>query len=231
MVVRIKVDTSRAERKLRHAQKQLPFAIAQALTATVRDAKGDVEERIPQALDRPVPFTERSIAIVSARKGKLVARVFVKDKQAAYLAFQEKGGTRPPRPGAPVLVPVKQRLNSYGNIGKGVVNRLLKADGVFATDGKSPKTQHLAPGIYRRPKYVPTGQKRGRPVAGAAKVDKKTRAARRKRGRPPVLLVFLGEDAAYTPRFDFEDTVRKAVLEKFERNFDAAFRKAMATAR
>jgi hypothetical protein len=231
MVVSVRVDVDKAMRKIEAARQQIPFATAQALTATARDAKQDVEDRIAQAFDRPVRFTQNSIAIVAARKNRLVARVLVKDQQAAYLAFQEFGGTREPTKGKPVSVPVQQRTNQYGNIGKGVIGRLAKQADVFITDGKTPRTRHLAPGIYRRPK---SGTRRagGKGMVGALRNGPGGKVGQGRKGMTGLkLLVALEGNATYRPVFRFGDTVRATAKARFEMNFRFALRKAMRTAR
>ncbi|MFM2092862.1 MAG: hypothetical protein RLZZ127_3351 [Planctomycetota bacterium] len=230
-MIRVGVDTSRAEAKLAAARRQIPFATAQALTATARDAKQDVEDRIPVAFDRPEPFTARAIAIVAARKNRLVARVLVKDRQAAYLAIQERGGTREPVKGKPVSVPVQQRTNRYGNIGKGIIGRLVKQADVFVVAGDTPRTAHLAPGIYRRAKRG-TRRDGGKGTTGALRHGPAGKTGGGQKGMTSLkLLVALEGQATYKPTFRFDETVRKTVQQRFEMNFRFALRRAMRTAR
>ncbi|TDH58250.1 hypothetical protein E2C06_33595 [Dankookia rubra] len=56
------------------------------------------------------------MAIKPATKRELVAEVFVKDRQAEYLALQETGGTRQPAKQALVIPGKDASLNSYGNL-------------------------------------------------------------------------------------------------------------------
>lgn len=111
----------------------MPFAIAKALTDTAKlDAQPAVERRIELAFDRPTPFTKRGVGIAAARKGTdPVATVFIKDVQAKYLSLEETGGVRLPKRRALVL-PAGQRVNQYGNLPRGVVQRLLGRPDVFS---------------------------------------------------------------------------------------------------
>src|SRR5690348_15010580 len=98
MQIRVSADIRKATRFLDSAaQKQIPFATAKALTETARLAQVAVTRSLPSTFDRPNPFTMRAIGIRAARKGDLSAAVFVKDKQAEYLAIQETGGEAQPK--------------------------------------------------------------------------------------------------------------------------------------
>ena len=105
--------------------KQMPFAVAKALTQTAKDVQVEETKAINALFDRPTPFTQRAAGITPARKQNLVATVFLKDIQAAYLKLQVEGGTRYPKRRALVL-PTDLPTNQHGNIPKGQIKRLLK---------------------------------------------------------------------------------------------------------
>lgn len=113
------------------AKRQVPFAAATALTETARVAAGAVTRQLPSIFDKPTPFTMRAIAVEPARKGKLEARVFVRDRQAEYLMVQETGGTKAPKNKAFVL-PRAIRTNQYGNLPKNAVAQARARKGVFS---------------------------------------------------------------------------------------------------
>jgi hypothetical protein len=106
------------------ARRQLPFALARALTETARQTAAEMTRALPSIFDRPTPFTLRAMAIKPARKENLEAWVFIKDIQARYLKLEETGGAREPEPGSPLVVPVDATLNQYGNIPRGALSRL-----------------------------------------------------------------------------------------------------------
>lgn len=122
---------ARVQSKLRGIAGQVQYATARALTKTAKDAQAEVTRQIPQRFDRPTPFTQRAIGITPATKATLSASVFVKDKQAEYLALEETGGTRHPKKRALVL-PRDARLNQYGNLPRGSIQRLLARPDVFS---------------------------------------------------------------------------------------------------
>lgn len=113
-------------------RRQLPFATAKALTDVARyDVKPAVERRIDQAFDKPVRFTQQAVAYHPAHKATLVSRVFVKDIQRGYLGIQQEGGVRRAT-GRALAIPVRQERNSYGNLPRGTIKRLLARKDTFS---------------------------------------------------------------------------------------------------
>lgn len=202
------VDVARLERRLAALPGQVRFATAYMLTQLAKDAQGAAHARIEQAFDKPTRFTQTAIAIKPATKANLTSVVFAKDIQAGYLAIQETGGERTPRPGAPVIVPVQIGVNAHGNIPRGKLKREVAKPTTFVSRQDTPRTRHLPPGIYQRFK-----QGRG------------------KTARPPRLLVALEKVARYRPRFRFRETVREAVETNIDRRWVEAVRRALETAR
>lgn len=126
-------------------RREIPFATALALTTLAKDIKEDIPSLLERRFDRPTPFTKRGAAIKAATKRNLESRVFIKDKQAAYLSIQSTGGVRRPKRKA-LVVPARTRRNKYGNLPRGSVKRLLARSDTFS--GKVRGT----PGIWQRMK-------------------------------------------------------------------------------
>ena len=125
MQISMKSDISKATAKLRDAQrKQIPFAVSKALSDTAWDVAKEEARQMPIKLDRPIPFSMKAFGVIRATKSKLVASVFIKPIQAAYLKYQVEGGTRRPK-GKAMPVPGDIRLNQYGNMTKGKIKALL----------------------------------------------------------------------------------------------------------
>lgn len=131
MRLNVTSNADQVARSLKRAQRQIPFATARALTETAKDGRKAEQRRLERVLDRPTPFTKRGVAIRSASKRQLRARIFYKDVQAGYLEILEKGGTRTPE-GRALLVPVGARVNKYGNLSRNQVARLLARPNVFS---------------------------------------------------------------------------------------------------
>jgi hypothetical protein len=208
MQISVKVDASGVFRMLDSHLRQVPFTVAKALTATAKDAQAAVTASIPVKFDRPNPFTQKAVTIIpAATKSNAVATVLVKDAQAKYLEIQEDGGQRKPEPGSPINLPVKYRLNQYGNIARGAISREKARPDTFVSTGRG-KTKHLAPGLYRRP-------------GGRGN----------KKGTAPQMLIAFKKRAQYAPRFGMRDTVEGAVKTAFQTRLAEAVELAIRTAR
>jgi hypothetical protein len=113
-------------------QEQMPYATARALTDMAKLGQAVITRDIPQLFGQggpPKPFTIASVVAKSATKDNLAAMVFIKDKQAAYLALEETGGTRQPK-GRALLLPGSERAelhDVHGNIPEGLLRKLRSA--------------------------------------------------------------------------------------------------------
>jgi hypothetical protein len=87
----IKVDTD-VEHLSPTMRRQMPFAIALALTRTVKEGQAEVIRQLPQRFTIKNGWTARQIRIKAATKSSLIAEVTAPD----YMAKQEAGGTRTP---------------------------------------------------------------------------------------------------------------------------------------
>lgn len=183
------------------AQNQLPFAVALALNDTAQDVDRAWITHLRRRLDRPTPFTMRGVRRGRASKTRLTAFVAFKDVQARYLARLQKGGTRRPA-GRALLVPVRQRLNKYGNMPRGSLVRSLAKKGVFAgkVNGKG--------GVYQRPT--------------------KRQA---KAGIGPKLLVSFQPRAEYRKTLNLQRAAQGAARSGFPRHFAKRFKEALRTAK
>lgn len=192
------------------AKRQLPFAIAKALTKTAWDVQKEETKQLPQKLDRPTPFTMKAFGVIGATKRNLVATIYVKPMQAEYLKFQIEGGIRLPKRKA-LAIPVQEYLkNKYGNIPRGKIQTLLRQPNTF-----SGKVSGIA-GIWQRGHYSKKG---------------KWSIASKKRGAALKLLFAYEPRALYKKRFPFFEIAKGIVTSKFNKNFNEAFEEALRTAR
>ncbi|NML62258.1 hypothetical protein HHL21_14470 [Massilia sp. RP-1-19] len=199
------------------ARQQAPFAMAKAMTKTMRQAKVALDAHIPEAFDRPTPFTQRAVAFSGATKRDLTASVFVKDIQAKYLRTEAEGGPRQFKSfeekfaeGGQTRVALPGRgapLNQYGNLTKAKIKQIARD---VNTSGKAkrffsgkPKGQDLPAGIY-------------------------TRTNNNKSITP--LLVF-ATAAVYEKRFKFSEIGTATITAQFEANMVQAWAEAVRTAR
>lgn len=201
---------------------QVPFAVASALTATVKAVQAAVPSMLEADLDRPTDFTKRGAFIRPARKDRLQASVGILPLQAEYLRYQVEGGRRPPRRQA-LRLPGLLQLDEYGNMPNGTVRRLIAR----ARAGKrTTKAQARLTGVSSQLDLFYGEPGDGRP-AGVYKrvvVDATTH-------RLIPVVVMPKQDARYQPRFAFYSRARAIVVAEFEQQLAASWRRALATAR
>lgn len=196
--------------------KQVPFAVALALTRTAQHAGKVEEEALQRSFDNPTPFTLRAVGVQRADKQNLEATVYVKERQASYLRPEIEGGPRDLKTfeemfaGGYVVPGAGVRRNQYGNVAKATIKRI----GSELRQGASkryfrgvPKGHDLPGGIYQR-----IGQNR------------------RDGGAIRPLLVF-ARPPVYEERFPFGEIAKQAGRDSFEREMAVAWAKAIASAR
>jgi hypothetical protein len=202
--------------------RQAPFTIAKALTETakhVRKALGDATNTV---FDRPTAFTRNAFAFLPARKDKLQAIVFAKDKQAKYLKFQVQGGGRrvkgfekrfgaegqaDEQSGMQHLVPTKRiKLNASGGVSLATIKAISTN---LNSSGKAAR--------YFIGKPNGSGQNAGRGYGIYARVNNNKRLE--------ALMVFANRPQ-YRKRFDMTAIGGRVV----NAHFDAELRKAWAIA-
>lgn len=113
------------------------------------DAKTRQEDTMRAYMDRPTPFTQKSLFVKKAGAMKLTASVIVKRIQAEYLDWLIDGGVRPPKNKANVT-PTAKTTNAYGNIpNKKVKTMLSNKTKFFSGIPKGMKGEKNA-GIWER---------------------------------------------------------------------------------
>lgn len=211
----------------RFTSKQAPFAIAMALTSTAKQVQQAMGLATNTAFDRPTSFTQKAFAYLPARKDKLQAIVFAKDKQARYLKFGVQGGGRrvkgfekkfnsltnaDEQANASMLVPTKNiKRTAQGNVSMSTLKRITADLNTYNTAGRF---------FIGKPKGGGTNAGRGYGIYARTNNNNKIEA----------LMVF-ANSPTYKKRFDMSAIGRKKVDEVFEANLRAAWATALATAR
>jgi len=154
-MLRVKVDTTEIETALRRVQgeKQIPFAIASALTKTVIDAQKFVRGKLAESFTIRSPWVAKGIRITPATKTTLAAAVGSVDP---FMERQAVGGEKTAKSGA-VAIP---------QVGRGRPRTTIKS---ATRPAKWPKAQLRRPTVF-------AGSVAGRPgVWQRVKVDGKPR--------------------------------------------------------
>jgi hypothetical protein len=216
-------------------QRQIPFATATALNATVDDLKAHHQTILPAIFDRPTRWTINSLQRQKATsRGSLEAGISFKyapGHRKHYLVPQVVGGARPHKPFEKWLiargimmqseyaVPTSgARLNVNGNMSQGMIVQILSqlAAGPEASLWETAKSRKRA-GASRQRYFVPQASsslKRG--------VWQRTG----KRQIKPVLLFVSAP--TYAKRYAFYDISRERSDFLFPRYFELAMRAGIA---
>lgn len=194
-------------------RKQLPYATALALTATAGHIGVAWQDEMLDVLDRPTPFTLKSVGVRGARKTRLIASVFVKDIASEYLAPYVFGGLHSLGKKKGLLTPIGVPVNAYGNLPRNKLAQLKNRSGVHVGAVKLRSGQ-VVNGVWKRP----------------------TNAARRRAGRQGgsaalKLLIRFDDPQPVTQHLDFRGRAEAAIRAHFVPEFSRALAKALATAK
>lgn len=229
-------------RNLSQHAEQIPYATELAINATASGVLKAAAATMRSEFDRPTPFVAKGLYIDRAqyKPGKLWAEVRVKDAGPAPLAEtigqQFAGGSGRARKriekaferagyisAAEYLVPGPDAvLNQYGNLDKKQSQQIYAAlTRLNPTPGKRKrknKAATAAASIFWSP--------------GRGKGSKLRRGlwATDAAGNLQLILVVVA-GVKYRRRIDLREIAERVVRRDFGRNFDIAFRRAIATAR
>lgn len=239
MLIRVNIDTAKVKADLQGVfEREIPFAIAQALTWTAQEAKEAVKVEMGKVFDRPTPFTLNSLYVSPAKKANLQAEVLIKDEAQKgtpafkYLRAQIEGGPRNQKrseralswagklpPGMQTVPGAAAPLDQYGNVKRGMHTRMLTAVGGMGTD----PTQNMTARSRGRRKMLFFV---GRPGGGRLPLGIWQRTAE---GIRPWLIFVSG--VRYRKRLDYEGIVARVVETKFESNLEKSIEKTLSTSR
>lgn len=237
---------------------QLPYAMSLAMNASVDKAKDGMRAEMTRVFDRPTPYTLGGVYGVYSTKRRLVAQLKLKDNRedvslltpgasnkgspaALYLGPQIEGGARQHKrleaaltangllPPGMFAVPAKNApLDAYGNVPTSFVIRMLSDLRSFREAGS--------------PANRPAGRRRGWRATNYFFSVPDPRSRRKNAHLRPgiywhmpggllnMVYVYV-KSVAYPKRFDFYGVGEKLLRAEFPKQFPAAWRRAMATAR
>ncbi len=221
--ISIQADIKRVQRTLSTlAEKQLPFAAAQACTALAQQVQTEERKALGSVFDRPTPFTVKSVGVKAARKTQPEAVVYIKDIAASYLTPYEVGGQHKLIGSGKTWLNPKDKalLNPYGNLSKTTLTRLKQRSDVFIGTVKTKQGERIG-GVWQRP-YIRVNQKR----RGRSKVP----AGSNTTGRLKLLMRF-GDALPVRQHFDYRKRADWVVRKQFNKVFGQALARAIATAR
>lgn len=133
------------------------FAMSYAVNLTAKDTKNNLLQVLPRRIDRPTPFTMRSLFMLPGNRDNPDARILFKDRDygaqkgtpaGEYLKPQVFGGTRRPkgleramqRRGllqiGHFLIPSDSvQLDAYGNVPRGLITKIMSGLSLYSEVG------------------------------------------------------------------------------------------------
>ena len=202
---------------LQQLQKQIPFAIAQAMTAVVREIAAAQKVTLGRKLESPTPFTVNAIGSSGARKNDLRAKVYVRNVAAGYLEPFEFGGDHKLNSSA-LLNPKNIKLNKYGNMPRNKLSQLKAKSNVFIGNVNNVNA------VWQRRKPKPPKKK------GSKRSPTGTRRPKPKQ-KPPKLLVRFGDALPVTPVLGYMDRSKAMAEAMMPGALSRAISDAIRTAR
>lgn len=250
MKISVNLQLDRVARGLEDlAKKQATYAVAAALTDTVKDVKAAEVHEIKDSFDRPKPITLDSIYVRPATKSKLEAVVGIKtymgkgNSAEDYLAAEIEGGSRKFKrferalrvagimPDGYYVVPgAGVPLDQYGNVSSSLIVQILSYFKAF------PEQGYFANMTAKRKAALAKGKRGKQGVAYFVSFgDRWLRRgiwARYSFGHgsavKPILMFVRG--ANYEKRFDYFYTAEKTIERQFPMRLKARWGEAWADA-
>ena len=239
----VDLDISGAVKLTNAITKQIPFAMAKALTLTAIQAQTDIVQAMTQVFDRPTPYTLNSTYVVPATKDRLESFVQLKDSAAKgtpaikFLDPEVFGGERNPKRGEKALQRLGAlasgsfiapgaglKLDQYGNISAGTMTKILSA--VQANpdyyQSVTQKSRKRAIAAGRNLEYFV-----GRSPSGARHLGVWERDGRHLHP----ILIFIDRPPTYRERLKFYAIAQETYERVYQRLFNEALADAIATAR
>ncbi|WPU24988.1 hypothetical protein RI049_09705 [Cedecea neteri] len=195
-------DLKDLSNQLKQLQKQIPFALSQALTSVARKIEAAEKVALQRHLDNPTPFTVKSVGSRGARKDNLTATVFVRDIAASYLEPFEFGGQHKLN-GQALLNPKNVKLNKFGNLPRNKLSRLKAKPSTFIGEVGGVNA------VWQR--------KKAKGKKGKKRASRSANGTRRERLKQPApkLLIRFGDALPVKPVLGYMDranTMAKALL-------------------
>lgn len=186
------------------AYKQVEYAAALAINDLAKQVAEAEKQNIKETFEKPKPFTVNAVGVKGATKRTLTATVYVRPIAAKYLAPYEEGGVHK-LPGRALLNPKNIRLDQYGQLTRGTLQRLKGRSDIYI--GPMQTKAGIVNGVWQRMKGR-RGQRAGLK-----------------------LLIRFGDALPVKKRLGYGAKARAVVAQGWQAAFDRAMARALATAR
>jgi hypothetical protein len=224
--------------------RRVSAALATALTRTAAEVKAAVTQELDRSLDRPTPYTMRSLYMRPARADRLDAEVWVKDDRAGsgtpatrYLLPQVDGGVRRikrfelalqasgamPR-GWQAVPGAGAHLDAYGNISRGQLAQIISQVGTELTAGHNRT-------MSTDPRRRISAQRRAGGRFFAVRPGQRLPPGIYQRefaGRNITPVLIFVRSTAYQPRVDFYGVAQRVAADRLPAQVDRALGEQVA---
>ncbi|MDC9607418.1 hypothetical protein [Xenorhabdus griffiniae] len=210
--------------RLTTIRKQIPFAVAQALTQVAREIEKAQKVAFERKLESPTPFTVKAVRSKGARKDDLTAKVYVLPTAAGYLEPFEQGGVHKLN-GSALLNPKNVKLNKYGNLPRNKLNQLKGKEDTFIGEVSTRYGEDVN-GVWQRKKAKKVKKNKRR----LKRSPNGTRRPRQKQ-RPPKLLIRFGDALPVEPVLGYQERAQQMAQALMPRAISRALSEAIRTAK
>ena len=221
--------------RLKKVKKNIAFVQTKSLTQVAWSAQKDLTKAMLVSFDRPTPYTLRGVRVLPATKDRSFAEVYLDEfagkgtPPAEYLLAQITGGTRRPKRsevllarlfGSGYMIPANWVRDSYGNIKKGMIQKILAQVGAnydptsnqtLVSKGRKRRTAHP------QAEFFAVTQRSGKLKLG---IYARYRFGHGSAIRP--VLIFVSK-VHYQVRYPFKQIARKSVADNWRTIFKANF--------
>jgi hypothetical protein len=220
-------------------REQLPEAAALALTTTAYDVRDALVNEMRTVFDRPTRYTLNSLFVERASIERMKARVWLKDREqdsggrpaSEWLAPQIYGGGRNQKavekrlsdkgalPDGKYIVPGKGlKLDAYGNISRGTMNKILSGLGAQFDRYANSTTSRRSVGNFKRYFVMKKGN---RPIGIAERTGKGKSGMR--------MVIAFASRPQYSKRFDFFEVAKRVAEDRLPIRFELALARSLGT--
>ena len=209
MSLSVQSDVKQLSKKIASQyRRQIPYVTSRALNNTAFSCRKVVQAALPKYIDRPTPYTMRSVQVKKSDKKNLNAYIGFASKTfgklpgnasippAEYMARLTKGGTRKARSKYIAIPSSPRQLNKFGGLKRGAVSRLLSNKKKYFL-GRPNAHEHWGFGVW-------------------ARVGKKGRGNIQK-------VIKFAKETQYDKQFPFNHIVMKEIKKVFQREFKKEF--------
>ncbi len=209
------------------AQKQIPYASAQAVNGLAKKVQALEKNVIKTVFPTATPFTINSVFKTSAVKSNPTATIGLKSIAAQYMKPFETGGPHNLGTKKGLLTPILQGVNQYGNLPRNTMATLTSRADVFV--GPVKRKGKTVNGVWQRT----TDASKVSILERNAKKKRFMRARMRKANETGglKLLIRFSDPQEVRQHLYWQQSAQRRIKIWWRREFDAAMKKALATAR